>query len=178
MCFVVSKTAGWEATCCQNYCYANSFFRCLFVLPVPLMHPCYGCSVVPTKTSRNFSKSIWSYISLQGQRAFFSWYLNLKPSHDLQTQRPPSLALYLSSFPGRGGTALLRHCRPPATVGSMGGIRGARPGGACVGDPRNLSRESVQGQVLSEQGFTLFQSHVSQEVESWGSLWHVDRGQS
>lgn len=34
---------------------------------------------------------------------------------------------------------------------------------ACVGDPRNLSLEFVQGRVLSERGFTLFRSHVLQK---------------
>ena len=67
---------------------------------------------------------------------------------------------------GIGGTALLWHCLPPATVGSLGDIMGVCLDDACVGDPRNLSLEFVQGQVLSEQGFTLFRSHALQEVES------------
>lgn len=189
MCFVVSKMAGWEAACCQCHCCVNSFFRHLFVLPVSLMHPCYGC-IMPTKTSRNFGEGIWSYISLQEQWMFFNWYLNLKPNHDLQPHRPPLLALYLSSFPrrtwalsrqalcaGSDGAALLQHCLPPAAVGSSGDVRRPCLDDACVGVPRILPLEFVQGQVLSEQGFTLHWSHVVQKVESWGRLWHVDKGQ-
>lgn len=97
-CVSVVFLAGWEAACCQRYCCVNSFFRHLFVLPVSLMCPCYGCSIVPTKTSRNFSKGICSYLGLQEQRVFFNWYLNLKPNCNLQPHRPPLLALYLSSF--------------------------------------------------------------------------------
>lgn len=97
MCFVVSKTPRWEAARCQHYCCVSSFFRCLIVMPVSLICPCYWCSIMPAKLSRNFSEGIRSYIRLQEQCMFFSWYLILKPNHDLQPPRSPLLALYLSS---------------------------------------------------------------------------------
>lgn len=67
-------------------------------------------------------------------------------------------------------TALLWHCLSLAVVSGSGDIWGAHLDDACAGDPRNLPLEFVQGQVLSEQRFAFFQSHVLQEVKSWGRL--------
>lgn len=67
---------------------------------------------------------------------FFNWYLNLKPNPDLY---PPFQALCLSSFLGSGGTAVLWHQSVAQDV------RGACLDDTCVGEPRNLSLEFVQG---------------------------------
>lgn len=68
-------------------------FQAFICLPVSLMRPCCKCSIVPTKTSGNFSMGIWPYSSFQEQWVFFSWYLNLKPNHDLEPHRPLLLVL-------------------------------------------------------------------------------------
>lgn len=69
-------------------------FQAFICLPVSWMCPCSKCSIVPTKTSGNFSTGIWPYSSFQEHWVFFSWYLNLKPNHDLEPHRPLLLALF------------------------------------------------------------------------------------
>lgn len=79
---------------------------CLF----SLMRLCYWYSIVPTKTSRNFSAGIWPYSSLQEKWTFFIWHLNLKPTHDWlqcltdRASQPPVPFLYPSWAHGNDKT--------------------------------------------------------------------------